>query len=233
MTETPIAPAVPKPLAHPNEDVSFLEAREALHQFTTASDVARNDVRLTDIAKGEQIKAAYDKYTATVSDAYKGLMQRRQDRLTHLEGMFPVGPGVPAGTSPADSAVLMTAFRTAYAEAQNAPDAAARAKLLAQAERFGDDTLRRAVFTALIDNNEHNAANDWAAKHIDQPGYLSEVAELRDAVAGRGMPHLWDVQTFGAVPEPKESKALPRLIDQAQADQAAQRHPGVITHRNR
>ncbi|MGV9337881.1 hypothetical protein [Streptomyces sp. NPDC003688] len=220
----------PAPLPHPNEDVAFLEAREALAQYTATASKTRGDVNLSDIAKAEQIEAAYTKYCATISDAYKELMARRRARLEYLETLLPVGPGIPDGTSPADRAVLMTAFRTAYDQAQAAAGTTAREKLLAQAERFDDDTLRRAVFTALIDNNEHNITDQWAATHIEQANYLGEVAELREAVAGRGAPHMWDVQTFIPIAEPAEPKALPRLLADAQASRA--RTPGATITRH-
>lgn len=233
MTDFVIGPVTPQPLPHPNEDVAFREAREALTQYTATAGAARSDVRLTDIAKAEQIKAAYEKYTATLSHTYRELMTRRRARLAHLESLLPVGPGIPTGTSPADKAVMMTAFRTAYEQAQAAPGVKAREQLLAQAERFDDDTLRRAVFTALLDNSETQITDQWAATHVKEANYLPEVAELRDAVAGQGAAHMWDVQTFIPIAEPAEAKALPALLATAQATQVAQaRNPRVTTTRH-
>lgn len=202
----------PTQLPHPNDDLSFQLARETLSRYTAAAEKIRKDVRLTDIAKAEQIKAAYESYKTTLTGAYQDLMERRRNRLAHLESLLPVGPNIAPNTSPADRAVLMTAFRNAYDQAQAAPSMGAREKMLAQAERFDDDIMRRAVFTALLDNNEHNVTDQWAATHTGEANYLNEAAELRDAVAGRGVSNMWDVQAFKPIPEPAEAKALPRLL---------------------
>lgn len=202
----------PAPLPHPNDDVSFQLASETLSRYTATAEKIRKDVRLTDVAKAEKIKAAYESYKTTLTGAYQDLMERRRNRLAYLESLLPVGPGIAPNTSPADKAVLLTAFRNAYDQAQAAPTFEAREKLLAQAERFDDDILRRAVFTALLDNGEHNVADQWAATHTGEANYLTEAADLRDAVAGRGGAHLWDVQAFIPIPEPAEAKALPRLL---------------------
>ncbi|WP_405017385.1 hypothetical protein OHV05_10125 [Kitasatospora sp. NBC_00070] len=218
----------PQPLPHPNDDPAFAKARQSVQAYTAAAASIRGDFNITDVAKAEGITTIHGEHVKQVQAAFDDLTRRRRTRLEYLETLVPVGPGIPEGTSPADKAVLMTAFRNAYAAAQDARTPADRQTLLAQAERFDDDAMRRAVLTVVIENSETDTLRTWTDQHLTTGGYLAEVIELREALAGRGQIHLWNAQTFRPAPRPQEAAELPGLIAaRAAAQRAAIRNPNV------
>jgi hypothetical protein len=212
-----IAPPV---MPHPNEDPDHLAARQARQNYTDQAAAARADFDHTDLWKAQQISAAYDTYVTAVAAAYQRITLRRRSRLEHLESLVPVGPGIPDGTSPADKAVLMTAFRTALATVKDARGRTARAALLAEAETYDDDAMRRAVLTYALDSGEIDTVKAWAELHLDVAGYFDEIAQLRAALAGRTGG--WDFKDFTPMPKPAEARQLPAL-ERSAANTAAAR----------
>lgn len=203
-------PLPPDPLPHPNADPDHLAARRSKEDFTAAAKAARENFRLSDLAKAEEISAAYERHVQETAAAYESVTARRRARLEYLESLLPVGPGIPAGTSPADAAVLMTAFRTAFTTAKEAPRDKRRA-LLAEAERFDDDMMRRAVMTAALDDAQMDIVQPWTELHLDKADLLEEIRALREALAGRGMLPVWDAKDFKPLPKPLEAHDLPIL----------------------
>ncbi|MFF3875090.1 hypothetical protein [Streptomyces sp. NPDC001978] len=225
--------AIPQPLPHANQDPDHAAARASKETFTAAARAVRENPNISNRLKAQQVTDLYDTHVKETAQAYEQLTNRRRARLEYLEALVPVGPGIPADTSPADRAVLMTAFRTALDKVQDT-DRDGRARLLAEAERFGDDAMRRAVLTSALDNGEQPTIRDWTALHLDQKGYLDEVGGLREALAGRGTDHLWDMQDFKPLPKPQEAYQWRLIADDPNAqpgDRGVQVRPGVVTFR--
>ncbi|WP_405359800.1 hypothetical protein OG535_13290 [Kitasatospora sp. NBC_00085] len=201
-----------------DQDPDVNSAREAQQQYLTALQRTRSDYRLSDLAKAEAIDAAYTAYLGALQAAWDRLQERRRKRLEYLEGLVPVGPGIADGTSPADRTVLMTAFRTAYDRALDT-NLAGRARMLADAERFDDDAVRRGTLTAVVDLSEINTLRAWSEHHLTTAAYLPEVGELREAIALRSTraDHRVAQQAFQAARVPEEVRALPRLQRLAEA----------------
>ncbi|MGW7361990.1 hypothetical protein ACWGI8_00830 [Streptomyces sp. NPDC054841] len=203
----------PQPLPTQDQDPDVQAARTAQAAYLTAAQEARSSYRLSALAKAEAVDAAYTAYLEALQGAWDRLQARRRERLEWLETQVPTGPGIPAGTSPADRAVLMAAFRAAYDKAAGT-DCAGRIRLLQEAERFDDDAGRRGALTAIVDFSELHTIRDWANEHLTTAGYLDEVASLREAIAGRSTrpDHRLAVQAFRAVRAPEEVRQLPQLL---------------------
>ncbi|MFD0138019.1 hypothetical protein ACFVIL_29265 [Streptomyces sp. NPDC127159] len=222
--------AIPQPLPHANEDPDNLAARASKQTFTDQAQQVRSNPNLSGRAKAEQVTALYDTHVQETAQAYERLTNRRRARLEYLEGLVPVGTGIPADANPADRAVLMTAFRAAWDQA-NDTDRAGRKRLLAEAERFDDGAMRRAVLTSALDNGEMDTIRDWTALHADQKGYLDEVGQLRDAFAGGGPNRGFDQQDFTPLPKPSESYEWQLIADTPHAqpgDNGRIVRPGII-----
>lgn len=214
-------PTTPPPgMPAPNEDPDRLAARAAKQTFTDTAQAIRQNFDLSDVAKARQITAAYDTYITANAAAYERLTGRRRARLDYLERLVPYGPGIPDGTNPADKAVLMTAFRTALATVKDAGGRRQRAQLLAEAEVYDDDAMRRAVLTYALDNGEVDTIRQWSEAHLDAAGNFNEVADLRAALAGNS--HGWDFVDFKPLSKPREAIDLPQLERAAAASIAAQ-----------
>ncbi|MFD9445907.1 hypothetical protein ACFWBR_35065 [Streptomyces sp. NPDC060006] len=214
--------AVPQPMPHPNDDPDTLAARASKQTFTEKAKDARENLNASDLFVAEKIAALYETHKTEVREAWDSISERRRDRLDYLETLVPVGPGIPKGTSGADKALLMQAFRAAYEKAKEATPRV-RAELLNEAERFDDDAMRRAVLTTALDNSELNLIGQWTSVHTDHKDYLDEVRDLREALANWGQSHLWDMQDFNPLPTPHEVSELPRLQAAAEVERAARR----------
>lgn len=204
----------PKPMpVHPNEDPAHLAARESKARFTEQSKAVRGNFDLSDLAKAEHLEVLYETHLAELENAFIELTDRRRTRLTYLEDLVPVGPGIPDGTSAADRAVLMTAFRGAYATAQGAGGRPERERLLAEAERFDDDAMRRAVLTVAIDSGETELLRAWSEQHVETSRYMEEVAKLRNLLGGLGASTelAFQGQDFRPERKPAELNDLPVL----------------------
>ncbi|GAB3995319.1 hypothetical protein GCM10029992_12260 [Glycomyces albus] len=211
------------PLPHPNEDRDHLAARQSKQNFTAEAKRIRENFKASERYKAQQIAALYEAHVAEIAKAYDSLTGRRRSRLAYLESLVPVGPGIPERTSPADKAVLMTAFRTALATAKEATSRQERAKLLREAEKFDDDAMRRAVLTYALDNGEIDTVKAWSAEHLDVANHLDEVAKLRALLAGQHFDSLWDAQDFNPLPKPQEAHDWPRMEAAAEAAKRAGR----------
>ncbi|MFJ4829881.1 hypothetical protein ACIP79_08195 [Streptomyces sp. NPDC088747] len=227
---------IPAPVtAHPNEDVDHLAARASKLTFVAKARAVRENFNTSDRFKTEQVSGLYDAHVQETADAYERLTTRRRDRLAYLESLVPVGTGIAENATPADKAVLMTAFRAAWKEAQEA-DRAGRMRMLAEAERFGDDATRRAVLTFAVDHSELDTVRAWTDFHLDEKGMVDEARELREALAGRSPLHGFERQDFTPVPKPQEAYDWPRIKDHPTAeprDPGREVRPGVIERSRR
>ncbi|MGW1363507.1 hypothetical protein ACWCQP_39585 [Streptomyces chartreusis] len=227
--------AIPAPMPHPNEDADHLAARTSKETFAAKAGPIRSNSDASGRWKAQQISGLYDTHLREMSEAHERLAERRRARLEYLEGLVPVGTGIPDGTSPADKAVLMQAFRTAWENVQEA-DKAGRARLLAEAERFDDDAMRRAVLTFALDTNEESILRGWTEAHVDQENYLDEVRQLRESISGRGPYSGFERQDFRPLPKPQEAYDWPLIKDDPDAqpgDHGVQVRPGVVDFRRR
>jgi hypothetical protein len=178
--------------------------------FTAQAAKIRGDSNLSDIAKAEAVTNAWDASNAELARLYDDLQSRRRTRLAVLEKLVPVGPNIPADSSPADATVLRQAFRAALTEARDAsPDR--KIELLADAEKFDDDNLRRAVTTAAFEQSQTQVVRRWtdAAGLTDR---LEEMFELQKAIAGQGFDNLYVTPALSKIANPDEVSALPGLI---------------------
>ncbi|WP_217169628.1 hypothetical protein [Streptomyces sp. AC512_CC834] len=211
--------AIPPPMPHPNDDPDTIAVRASKQTFTEAANKARSE-HASDLFVAEKVAKLYETHRTEATEAYERLTARRRARLDYLEGLVPIGPGIPEGTSPADKAVLMQAFRAAYGQAKDATSKR-RTELLAEAERFDDEAMRRGALTAAMDVSDVNLIKHWSQLHLDEADHLDEVAELRATLAGRHFNNRWDYLDFNVLPAPHEVSELPRLQAAAEAERRA------------
>ncbi|MFJ6934459.1 hypothetical protein [Streptomyces sp. NPDC101132] len=212
----------PEPMPTHDQDPDIKAAREAQAQYLEALQTARADYRLSDLAKAEAVDAAYTTYRTALQGAWDRIQGRRKARLEHLENLVPIGPGIPADATPADCAVLMTAFRAALERAE-ALDRAGRAKMLHDAERWDDDAARRGALTAIVDASDWHTIKAWAQQHLTTAGYVEEVVALRSALTGTSSETTarFAVRECSPVRPPAEVVELPRLLAMRGAAQTA------------
>ncbi|MFE9481462.1 hypothetical protein ACFYNM_23000 [Streptomyces spororaveus] len=187
---------------HPNDDPDHLAARQSRATFATRADEIRTNPQWSDPYKAEQLAAAYGEHVAEVAGAYERVNERRRARLAYLDGLVPSGPGIPEDASPADRAVLMAAFRGALEQARTAPREQ-RGQLLAEAARYGDDAMQRAVLQHASDAGDVHLINEWVAETHGVRGYSDERRSLRDAL-NRGTSSGWDFKDFHTPQRPPE-----------------------------
>ena len=218
------------PLPPMGQDPSIVRGQQLRAAFTPQAQAIRADVSLDELAACEKVILLWSGINDELATLYQDLQSRRQARLNYLETIVPVGPNIPAGTSPADTVVLNAAFRTALAEARNAvsdfgrdvsgggnitplanSSAGTLAAMLTDAEKFDDDNLRRAVLTAALEQGRTDIVQTWTDK-MGVTDQLAELADLRRAIAGEGIAGQWNFTVFEPLPEPDECDQLPRLI---------------------
>ncbi|MFJ9792633.1 hypothetical protein [Streptomyces globosus] len=201
-----------------DQDPDIAAARKAQTDYLTAVQAARSDWAASDLAKVQAIDAAYNAYVTALQGAWDRIQARRRALLEYLETLVPVGP---ADTSPADRAVLTTAFRAAYEQASTA-SRDGRIRMLQDAERFNDDAARRGALTAILKGSDWHAIRDWAQHHLTTSGYVEEVLGLRGALAGTSAETTarFAVRECSPVRPPAEVQDLPRLITMRDASQA-------------
>lgn len=212
-------PAVP-------QDPSYLEGQHVKAVFAAQSQAIREDYGLTDVAKAEQITAIWSAANVTLAGLWRDLQPRRDARIDELETLIPMGPGIPPNTSPADTAVLMQAWRGALARAQEADKAALR-QMFDEAQRFDDDIVTRAVLTVSRDDFGGGILSRWAALN----GAADTVAELSGLYDQINGPDIWMLPlalALGPIEKPQEAWNLPALAAARDASlvAAGRRSPG-------
>lgn len=210
-----------KPLPPIATDPS-ITAGQAIHAaFPGTVSAIRGNPDLSDLAQAEKITAAWEVANVELSRLYVNLQERRRARLSDVEALVPSGPNVPAGASPADAALLRQLFRQALTEARMA-SAGERAAMLADAEQYDDDILRRASLTAMSESGDYDdqrAVAAWAETN-GVASEWAEIASLRDGLAGRNFDNLTVVQALGQISPPAEVAQLPRFRELAAAGRA-------------
>jgi hypothetical protein len=206
---------------HPNDDPDHGAARAARAWYAGRLAEIRNDSNpmLSAYAKAQAIAEAHRQHVQDMTEAHGRLTARRQARLDYLTSLVPDGPGIPEGTSPADRAALMTAWRAANDAVRNAPNRNARAALLAEAQRYGDDIMTRAALTHARETGDLGTVDRWVQQTHDVTGWQAETGQLRGALAGERQHAPWDYLDFHIEQPPKEVAQLPLL--EAQAGQGA------------
>ena len=77
------------PLPPVPEDPAFLEGQQVKATFAEQSQQIREDFGITDVAKAEQITAAWEAANATLAGLWRDLQARREARIDELETLIP------------------------------------------------------------------------------------------------------------------------------------------------
>jgi len=194
--------AEPAPLPPTRDDPAVQAAATTQDPYVARVDAIRNDPMLSELAKAEQLQEAYERQMATLTEHATDLHTRRVERLTHLQAQVPAGPGIPADATPADQAVLHSAFRARLDETR-AADKGRRKVMLAEALKFGDDTTVRALLTAADEDSDAKLFDAWADATGNTP-VLAEIRDLNTQLNGYHPGHVWQSQAFRAPKRPHE-----------------------------
>jgi hypothetical protein len=234
-----------KPLPPMGQDPSILKGQQIRNEFAPHAQSIRANRSLTDLQVAEQVVDLWTRTNETLSELYQDLQRRRQARLDALENLVPLGPAIPADASAADRAVLHQSFRAALAEARglmpqtptigNVSGISSGSTLdamLADAEKFNDDNLRRAVLTAAFEGGHMQVVHQWTDL-MGVTKQLDEFYELQHAVAGRGIAGSWNYTVFSPVRAPAEVAELPRLQAAQEAAAQARAQQVVVETRRR
>lgn len=197
--------SIPSRMAAPHEEPAYVAALAAKAAFAQGADQLRADQRVAPVVKSEKIVTAYGALQTTMQQGYDDLQTARRARLDHVLGKVPTGPGVPADATPADATVMNAAFRAALGQVREA-DPQGRRAMLADALRYGDDTMRRAVLTHAVEANDWPVVSDWADQAA-LPTLVPEVMQLRDDLQGHGVSGVFERQAFRMPAAPPEVRA--------------------------
>jgi hypothetical protein len=212
------------PMPPINEDPAIIRGYALRSAFDLECTPILADTTLSDLGVAQKIATLHAVVTAELAAAAQDYRNRRIARTAELAQVVPIGPDVPPAASPADRAVLLHAFRTTLADAREC-DGPARFQMLVEAERFDDDTVRRAVLTAASDNGEVGIINQWASTRPEIAAQLRELLALRAASVNDG---LISRQAFGPIPEPTEMANLPTLLANAERERQMFTATGLI-----
>jgi hypothetical protein len=202
-----------KTLPAVNEDPLIQAGRQAQADYDATVARLRSDPMLSGLARSEQINTAWETYHRDMNARATKFYEQRKAQLAALESTVPIGPDIPTDVSRADAAVLHQAFSAAFNTALNATPETLRT-MLADAQRFGDDTTVRAVLTAASDKGHGGVITQWAAGDPQRLTAIKQAADLRDLLSGRGRDSAFARQAFGALRSqlpPSEVNSLPGL----------------------
>lgn len=192
---------------HPNEDPDHLAARQSRADFAAKAEEIRGSAQWSESYKAEQLAALYESHVKEIAGAYERVTERRQSRLAYLESLVPSGPGIPEDASPADRAVLIAAFRGALEQAKGA-SRQEREQLLAEAVRYGDDAMQRAVLQHASNSGDVPLVNGWVAQTHGVRGYSDERRQLMNALNRGPGKSGWDYKDFHTPQPPAELRSL-------------------------
>lgn len=219
------APATtePAPMPHPNDDPDFAVAREAQANYTSTVANLRAHPNFDGFWKAERIAEAHANYMTAISAATERLNARWKARLDWLSAQIPTGHGIPDTASPAERAALMAVFRGHYDQAVTL-NPQERAKMLDDADRFGDDPARRAALTAILERGELHTLRDRPDRYAT---LLAHVEEIGDLQRGGSLTYRsFTRQAFTLAPTPPEIAQLDRLLVERQERLANERQHG-------
>jgi hypothetical protein len=197
------------PLPPVPQDPAYLEGQQVKATFAAHAQQIREDFGITDVAKAERITAGWEAANTILAGLWRDIQARREARIDTLEALIPVGPGVPEGTSPADTAVLMQAWRGALARAQEA-DPKALQQMFDEAQRFDDEVVLRAVLTVSRDDFGGSIVRKWAALN-GVTDTFEELSGLYDELNGPSVWRLPVLLALGPIEKPQEAWDLPVL----------------------
>jgi hypothetical protein len=209
--------ATPPPLPPVREDPAIQAGYTLQAAYPQALADARVKANMTSIDRARLINRIWRQTITDLTAARTDLHTRRTARRAWLETQLPLGPGIPAGTTPADHAVLITAWNNALAAARAATPKQ-RAAMLTDAARFGDTATLRATLTVCVDNSEWHAVDGWGkAADPDTLALFNEWRQSISQLADGGTGVLFEAQAFQLPAQPPESVQLPRLVDEYNA----------------
>ncbi len=201
-----------KPLPPIAEDPTIIRAQQIAPELHDKFKAIRSNRDLSDLAKARQVVEAYNAAMAERSRLWEDLQGRRSARLQELQTLLPFGPGIPEGTSPADAAVMQAAFRSNVEMARESDMPGLRA-LLFDAVRFGDELMRRAVYTVATDQGRTGVV--WRDLREADPTLAAVAEEIGVLVAQLNGTHTatagWERRAFWAIAAPDEVHSLPTL----------------------
>ena len=190
----------------PREDPALVAALAAAEVHDAALDDVRSDPDLTDLERAERVAALHDEQTARIQALAENYYARRRARLAALEAEIPTGPGVTPDMSPADKAVVRSAFMAALQRARSA-DSEQRRAMLADALAYDDDSLLRASLSAAREVGDAAPLDEWARR----TGKTAVLAEIRALNAAIARPGIWEAKAFRRPPTPPELRRLAEL----------------------
>ncbi|HEY8378041.1 MAG TPA: hypothetical protein VIK91_16200 [Nannocystis sp.] len=205
----------PSPLpADIRDDPAIAGALDAQRRYEDRVAAVRADPGLDELARAEAVAESYSELTQALTAYAEDLRTRRTARLEYLRSQLPIGPGVPEDASPADRAVIMSAFRHALERARSVTGEEAKA-MLADAVRFDDVVVTRAVLTAAAERGEGQIFDQWAAATGSEE-LLSELRAIERALNGTHPDAPWEAKAFRLPARPREIGNLPLLRKQAE-----------------
>ncbi|MBF8187306.1 hypothetical protein ITP53_16515 [Nonomuraea sp. K274] len=207
------------PLPATKQDPAIAAALAVLDILPKQLDHIRDDETIkTDLERVEKLNATYEEQAKLLQALHENLYARRQARLDHVEQQFPTGPGIDAGSSPADAAVMQTAFRAALKDARTATFDQRQA-MLADALKFGDQTTVRALLTAARENQDERLVDAWAMATRNQE-LVSEFRSLHAQMNGGHEGLGWELKARNMPRRPPEVVELHDLREQEAKAQA-------------
>lgn len=207
-----------EPMPPMNQDPVYTQSQEVKR---TLADVIRRfrppDTRLTDLQRAAIIVNAYNAAIRALQELWADWDKRADARLDWLEEKQPIGPGIPNDTNTADRQVLLSSFRSSLAEARDA-DLHKRQQMYADSVRFGDELMRRAVITSMVEANERRELSDLMTAEDPEAGVaLDEWLNLSGLRSGTGFSAeaLFKSQGMTQPEQPAEVRGLDHLANLA------------------
>lgn len=211
----------PKPLPDIRQDPAFIAAMDLQDAYPRVLASIRDDTSTSLLQKAEKVSTAYHAQSAEIARLATDLYDRRVARLTYLQQQIPLGPGIPDDASPADRAVLTTAFRCALDKARDSKLLTDRKQLLAEALKFNDDAGIRGVLTAAEEDSQTELFDQWGSV-ADMVEVVAEARVLALDISGMGPSRPWMVKAFAQPARPIEEGNLGALMQHEQRRQATE-----------
>jgi len=195
------------------QDPALIAATKLQDQVVDDMNAVRGQFGIADIPKAVQITKIWEAAETKRVALYKDFTDRYAARLNWLYDQFPYGPGIPAGTSAADKAVLMTAFNLAVEKTRNSP-LVEREKMLHAAQRYGDELTVRAILSVCNEDSYGEMLDKWSAAYSPaMKAYIREWRELNGVYEGGDfVARQFITMAFHNIPKPDEANALPGLV---------------------
>jgi|GEM_PF-5663200 hypothetical protein len=194
------------------DDPAVVAGRDAQSEYERTLADVRRDVTLSDLERARKISAAYEQLRTKLVAAAADLHQRRVAHLEAIESRVSLGADIPEGSTPADKAVLMQAFRASLdrARAMNETQLAAEFR---DAVRFGDDQMQRAIETIVLEEGRGALRDTVIAANPKRGRALAAFVEAQAAVAHSRVEDGWAWQAHRLPTMPDEARRLPGLED--------------------